>query len=62
MDYFNVYATMKTMFPPGYHDSGFMATHALDRRMMYGIHHGYIWDTLCAQVHELPKSHCGDNR
>ena len=53
---------MKTIFPPSYHDSGFMATHALDRRMMYGIHHGYIRDTSCAQVHELPKSHCGDNR
>ena len=26
---------MKTMWPPGYHDNGFMATHALEH-MMYG--------------------------
>ena len=26
---------MKTIFPPGYHLNGFMATHALGR-MMYG--------------------------
>ena len=25
----NVYAIMKTMWPPGYHHSGFVATHAL---------------------------------
>ena len=42
---------MKTMCPPGYHHNGFVATHALGH-MMYG----------CAQVHELPQSHCGDNR
>ena len=41
---------MKTMYPPGYHHNGFVATHALGH-MMYG-----------AQVHELPQSHCGDNR
>ena len=39
---------MKTMCPPGYHHNGFVATHA-NR-------------TSCAQVHELPQSHCGDNR
>ena len=39
---------MKTMSPPGYHHNGFVATHALR--------------TSCAQVHELPQSHCGDNR
>ena len=44
---------MKTMCPPGcYHHNGFVATHALGH-MMYGS---------CAQVHELPQSHCGDNR
>ena len=37
---------MKTMYPPGYHHNG-LATHAR---------------TSCAQVHELPQSHCGYNR
>ena len=44
---------MKTMCPPGYHHNGFVATHALGH-MMYGTSYG--------QVHELPQSHCGDNR
>ena len=44
---------MKTMCPPGYHHNGFVATHALGH-MKYG--------SSCAQVHELPQSHCGDNR
>ena len=48
---------MKTMCPPGYHHNGFVASHALGH-MMYG----YINRTSCAQVHELPQSHCGDNR
>ena len=48
----NIYVIMKTMCPPGYHHNGFVATHALGH-MMYGS---------CAQVHELPQSHCGDNR
>ena len=44
---------MKTMCPPGcYHNNGFVATHAL----------GHMNRTSCAQVHELPQSHCGDNR
>ena len=47
---------MKTMCPPGYHHNGFVATHALGH-MMYGWAHD-----LCAQVHELPQNHCGDNR
>ena len=38
------------MGPPGYHHNGFAATHALGQ-MMYN-----------AQVHELPQSHCGDDR
>ena len=46
---------MKTMCPPGYHHNGFVATHALTH-MMYG------YMCLSAQVHELPQSHCGDNR
>ena len=45
---------MKTMCPPGYHHNGFVATHALGHMM-------YI-RTSCAQVHELPQSHCDDNR
>ena len=47
---------MKTMCPPGYHHNGFVATHALGH-MMYIMNR-----TSCAQVHELPQSHCGDNR
>ena len=41
---------MKTMCPPDHHHNGFVATHAL----------GHC--TSSAQVHELPQSHCGDNR
>ena len=40
---------MKTMCPPGYYDSGFVATHALDG------------DTSRVQVHELPESYSRDN-
>ena len=43
------------MRPPGYHHNGFVATHALGHIMC-------IIRTSCAQVHELPQSHCGDNR
>ena len=43
---------MKTMCPPGYHHSGFVATHALQHMMF----------SSCAQVHELPQNCCGDNR
>ena len=42
---------MKTMCPPSYHHNGFVATHTLGHNR-----------TSCAQVHELPQSHCGDNR
>ena len=48
----NIYAIMKTMSPPGYHHNSFVTTHALGH-MMYGL--------LCAQVHELLQSYCGDN-
>ena len=41
---------MKTMYLPAYRHNGFVATHAL----------GYVM-YRCAQVHELPQSHCGDN-
>ena len=40
------------MCPPGYHQNGFVATQALGH-MIYG---------LFVQVHELPQSHCGNNR
>ena len=33
--WYNIYAIMKTMCPPGYHHNGFVATHALEH-MMYG--------------------------
>ena len=52
---------MKTMCPPGYHHNGFVATHALGH-MMYGCTWAHDVRTSCAQVHELPQSHCGDNR
>ena len=42
----NIYVIMKKMYPPGYHHNNFVATHAFG----------------CAQVHELPQSHCGNNR
>ena len=51
-----IYVIMKTMCPPGYHHNGFVATHALGH-MMYGLH-----ELPQTQVHELPQSHCGDNR
>ena len=45
------------MCPPGYHTTmASVASHAL------GHMSGYINRTSCAQVHELPQSHCGDNR
>ena len=52
----NIYVIMKTVCPPGYHDSGFVATHALGH-MMHGSNR-----TSCAQEVELQQSHCGDNR
>ena len=51
-----IYVIMKIMCPPGYHDSGFVATHALGH-MMHGSNR-----TSCAQEVELQQSHCGDNR
>ena len=52
--YIYIYVIMKTMCPPRYHHNGSVATHALGH-MTYGS------CTSCAQVHELPQSHCGDN-
>ena len=48
---------MKLMCPPGYHHNNFVPTHALGH-MMYGEDN----DDVHVQVHELPQSHCGDNR
>ena len=45
----NIYVIMKTMCPHGYHNNGFVATHALDA---LGAH--MIYGSSCAQVHELP--------
>ena len=50
---------MKTMCPPGYHHNGFVATHALGHMTSKSSKYAR---TSCAQVHELPQSHCGDNR
>ena len=49
----NIYAIMKTIWPPGYLQSnnGFVAIHALWQLI-----------TSCAHIHELPQSHCDDNR
>ena len=52
----NIYVIMKRVCPPGSHDSGFVATHALGH-MMHGLNR-----TSCAQEVELQQSHCGDNR
>ena len=48
-----IYVIMKTMCPPSYHHSGFVATYALGHM---------INNHTCVQVHELPQSHCDDNR
>ena len=34
-DKWNLYAIMKTMFPPGYHHNGFATTHALGHMIAY---------------------------
>ena len=44
---------MKTMCSSGYHHNDFVATRALGHMMNR---------TSCAQKHELPQSHCSDNR
>ena len=33
--YIYVYVIMKTMYPPGYHHNGFVATHALGHMITY---------------------------
>ena len=53
----NIYAIMKIMCPPGYHHNGFVATHALGH-MTYDCAQRYV---ICP-LHQLPQSHCGDNR
>ena len=66
-----IHVIMNTMCPPGYHHNGFVATHALEHMMYsepYTWAHDVRWTwymmnrTSCAQVHELPQSHCGDNQ
>ena len=54
-DEHNLYAIIKTMYCRGYDRNGFVGTQAVGQ-MMYG----YV--ISCTQVHELPQSHCGDNR
>ena len=44
--YMYMHVIMETMCPPAYHHHGFVATHALGHMI----------------AHELPQSHCGDNR
>ena len=46
--YLNIYAIMKTMFSPGYHHNGFVATHTLGH-MMYGFSVTAL-QSLCFQV------------
>ena len=54
---------MKTMCPPGYHHNGFVATHALGHNLtLKRVSCASCNRTSCAQMHELPQSHCGDNR
>ena len=46
----------KTICASGCHHNGYVATHVLGCIM-------YIWNrTSYYQAHELPQSHCGDNR
>ena len=45
----NIYLIWKTMYPPSYHQNPFVVTCAL-----------CVNCTSCAQVYELPQSHCGD--
>ena len=40
---------MKTMYPPGYHHNGFVATHGTGMVVRF------------AQVHKLTQSHLGEN-
>ena len=55
----NIYAIMKIMCLHGYHHNGFVATHALGHMITVCV---CCLCTSCAQVHELPQRHCGDNR
>ena len=41
---------MKTMYPPGYHDNGFVETHALGH-MMYGCAQTYFTCTFYANFY-----------
>ena len=64
---------MKTVCPPGYHDNGFMATHAFGH-MMYGYTllvpmNKRVLNKLSKELNtsghkwlQVVISHCGDNR
>ena len=43
---------MKKVCPLGYHHNGVVTTHVF----------GHMMYCACAQVHEMPQNHCGDNR
>ena len=45
-DEHNIYATMKTMCPPGHHHNGFVATHALGHMNLGTWVQPYIMGTL----------------
>ena len=47
-DEHNIFIIMKKTCPSGYHHNGFVANHASC--------------TSCAQLYELPQSHCRDNQ
>ena len=51
--YIYIHIYMKTIFPPRYHHNGFVINHALGLDTWCMV--------LCAQVHELPQRHCGND-
>ena len=56
-DEHNIYVTMKTMSPPGYHHNSFVATHALGHTM-YGytlLYVLYIYVCVCGYIYILPS-------
>ena len=47
---------MKTMYPPGYHHNGFVATHALGH-MMYGLYiYIYIYYVYIIYIYKVCMS------
>ena len=68
-----IYVIMKTMCPPDYHHNGFVSwitynhlyySPCLACWALFGssVAATICNRTSCAQVYELPQSHCGDNR